>query len=140
MKKKGSAHLPGLPNLPASFARRHHLFLHSFVSSDMFLIYCLFIFSIGITSAATTCGYKDGDPNQPRTAADGWACRVDTALGLWGFCPETVISARDCGLAGVCVDSHSCTAGCGRLTDRADITTFSWSVFLSLETMEGFLI
>ncbi|KAF1969438.1 hypothetical protein BU23DRAFT_476798 [Bimuria novae-zelandiae CBS 107.79] len=96
----------------------------------MFLIDCLFILSIATASYATTshaiiCGYRDGDPQSPRTAQPGYECRVDTANGLWGFCAATVISARDCGLAGVCVDSRSCTEGCGRLFDRADITTFS---------------
>lgn len=76
----------------------------------------------------TTCGYVDGDAQSPRTADPGYGCRVDTANGLWGFCPTSVISAKDCGLAGMCVDEHSCTAGCGRLSDRSDITTFSWSV------------
>ncbi|KAF5848728.1 hypothetical protein GGP41_009842 [Bipolaris sorokiniana] len=73
----------------------------------------------------TTCGYFDGNPKSSRTADPGYGCRVDTARGLWGFCPTTVMSASDCGLAGFCVDSHSCTSGCGRLSDRTDITTFS---------------
>lgn len=77
-------------------------------------------------SPVTTCGYLDGDPESPRTADGGYGCRVDTANGLWGFCPTTVISAKDCGLAGFCVDNNSCTAGCGRLFDRTDITTFTW--------------
>jgi len=80
-------------------------------------------------SHAATCGYQDGDPQNPRTAQSGYGCRVDTANGLWGFCPKTVIAASDCGLAGVCVDSHSCTEGCGRLSGHAHITTFSWSVY-----------
>lgn len=74
----------------------------------------------------TTCGYLDGNPKSSRTADPGYGCRVDTARGLWGFCPTTVISASDCGLAGFCVESHSCTSGCGRLSDRTDVTTFSW--------------
>lgn len=78
------------------------------------------------SSPVTTCGYLDGDPESPRTADGGYGCRVDTANGLWGFCPTTVISAKDCGLAGFCVDDSSCTAGCGRLFDRTDITTFTW--------------
>jgi hypothetical protein len=106
----------------------------------MFLVYYLLIFSIAITSAAEPCGYKDGDSAKPRSAAPGWTCRVDTELGLWGFYPETVTSPTNpnCGLAGVFVDSHSCTAGCGRLKDRADITTYTWSVFPSFETTEMF--
>jgi hypothetical protein len=78
-----------------------------------------------------TCGYGNGDPNDPRIADPSYGCRVDSSNGLWGFCPTTVISAKDCGLAGMCVDSHSCTAGCGRLFNRPDITTFQWLVTLS---------
>ncbi|KAF1837352.1 hypothetical protein BDW02DRAFT_544277 [Decorospora gaudefroyi] len=78
-----------------------------------------------ISAPVTTCGYRDGNPSRARTADPGYGCRVDTANGLWGFCLTTVISAKDCGLAGVCVDSQSCTSGCGRLTDRTDITTFT---------------
>ena len=88
--------------------------------------------SMATASRATTCGYKDGDPQSARTAQSGYGCRVDTANGLWGFCPTTVISAEDCGLAGVCVDSHSCTEGCGRLSDRVDITTSHGQSFHSL--------
>jgi hypothetical protein len=78
----------------------------------------------------TTCGYGNGDPDDPRTADPGYGCRVDTANGLWGFRPISVISAKDCGLVGMCIDSHSCTSGCGRLSNRADVTTFTWSVIL----------
>src|SRR6266536_6288036 len=45
------------------------------------------------TTDSSTCGFKDGDKNQPRTANSGYDCRVDTKNGLWGFCPTTVISA-----------------------------------------------
>jgi hypothetical protein len=83
----------------------------------------------------TTCGYGNGDPKDPRTADPGYGCRVDTANGLWGFCPTSVISAKDCGLAGMCMDSHSCTSGCGKLLDRADVTTFSWLVTPSLHAV-----
>jgi hypothetical protein len=76
----------------------------------------------------TTCGYGNGNPDDPRTADPGYGCRVDTANGLWGFCPTSVVSAKDCGLAGMCVDSHACTSGCGRLSGRRDVTTFTWSV------------
>lgn len=97
----------------------------------MFLVSCFFILSIAAASQAATidiCGYAEGDPKKPRTADPGFDCRVDAKNGLWGFCPTTVSFPEDCGLAGVCLDSHSCTEGCGRLTRRTDITTFSWSV------------
>jgi hypothetical protein len=81
------------------------------------------------TSGPTTCGYDNGDPTKPRTAAAGWACRVDTKNGLWGFCPATVIAATDCGLAGHCVDGSGCSGGCGIL-GASSLTTFTWSVCL----------
>jgi hypothetical protein len=71
------------------------------------------------------CGYYSGDVDHPRTAAPGFNCRVDTRLGVWGFCPQTVISASDCGLAASCEDAHDCSAGCG-LTSSSGVTTFTW--------------
>jgi hypothetical protein len=73
----------------------------------------------------TTCGYFDGNPHNARTADPGYGCRVDTANGLWGFCPTSVMSASDCGMAGLCVDRHFCTDGRDRFSNRAYITTFS---------------
>lgn len=73
----------------------------------------------------STCGFFEGDANIPRTAGPGFDCRVDTSVGLWGFCPTTVINARDCGLAGNCIDSHACTTGCG-ITGNPSVTTFHW--------------
>ncbi|KID91829.1 hypothetical protein MGU_01799 [Metarhizium guizhouense ARSEF 977] len=72
----------------------------------------------------STCGYQDGDPKKFRTAESGFNCRVDTVNGLWGFCPTTVIAATDCGLQGFCVDSHSCSGGCGN-GDNSKLTTFT---------------
>ncbi|ROT36121.1 hypothetical protein SODALDRAFT_328495 [Sodiomyces alkalinus F11] len=77
-----------------------------------------------ITTELSTCGYLNGNPDLIRTADPGYNCRIDTRNGLWGFCPTSVISAADCGLAGSCVDSHRCSGGCGA-TDRADLTTFT---------------
>lgn len=77
------------------------------------------------THAKSTCGYVTGDPNKPRAGDFGIACRVDTKHAIWGFCPETVIQASDCGLAGACVDLHSCSSTCGVLDDTK-VTTFSW--------------
>lgn len=121
-------HVLSFPALPDRFAHHHPLPKRLVVPDEMFLVNGFFILSIATASCAVTCGYSDGDPQKPRTAQPGYDCRVDTANGLWGFCPTTVKIATDCGLAGVCVDSRSCTEGCGRLTDRPDITTFSWSV------------
>lgn len=88
----------------------------------------------------STCGFDGGVASLFRTAAPGFDCRFDTAHGLWGFCPTTVISATDCGLAGNCVDSNTCTDGCG-MTGVAGITTFTWYGTLStsqLTAMERF--
>ncbi|TXC06583.1 hypothetical protein FocTR4_00010510, partial [Fusarium oxysporum f. sp. cubense] len=65
-----------------------------------------------------------GDPKKKRTADSGFNCRVDTRNGLWGFCPTTVLTASDCGLAGSCVDRHDCSDGCG-MTGSKDLTTFT---------------
>lgn len=75
----------------------------------------------------STCGYDNGDLTKPRTANSGFNCRVDTKNGLWGFCPTTVISASDCGLAENCVDANACSGGCG-IIGAVGITTFTWSV------------
>lgn len=76
----------------------------------------------------STCGYEDGDPSKSWGAPPGYACRVDTANGLWGFCPTTVIAATDCGLGGYCFDQSSCTSGCGVLSGISSITTWTWHV------------
>lgn len=77
-----------------------------------------------VTSFSTI--FFTGDPSKVRTANSGFGCRVDVLNGLWGSCPNTVISLTDCGLAGSCVDSFSCSKGCG-FTD-APLTTFTWLV------------
>ncbi|KAF5000844.1 hypothetical protein FGRMN_1452 [Fusarium graminum] len=77
-----------------------------------------------ISTELSTCGYLDGDPSKERTADSGYNCRVDTKNGLWGFCPTTVLTASDCGLAGSCIDNHACSDGCG-MTDSKDLTTFT---------------
>lgn len=69
-----------------------------------------------------TCGYYDGDPERPWIAPRGFNCRIDTADGLWGFCPSTVNAASDCGLHGYCFDRHDCTTGCG----SDDYRTLKW--------------
>lgn len=78
-----------------------------------------------ITTQLSTCGFYNGDPTRSRTADAGFNCRFDTLNGLWGFCPATVILATDCGLAGNCIDSFSCSRGCGK-TGIPGLTTFTW--------------
>ncbi|PNP75295.1 hypothetical protein FNYG_11438 [Fusarium nygamai] len=77
-----------------------------------------------ISTELSTCGYLDGDPKKKRTADSGFNCRVDTRNGLWGFCPTTVLTASDCGLAGSCVDRHDCSDGCGMAGSKG-LTTFT---------------
>ncbi|KUI61181.1 hypothetical protein VP1G_11197 [Cytospora mali] len=71
----------------------------------------------------STCGYLDGNPSSARIASSGYNCRVDTANGLWGFCPTTVIAATDCGFAGYCYDTGDCLQGCG--SPNRGLTTFT---------------
>ncbi|KAI0017986.1 hypothetical protein F4780DRAFT_562859 [Xylariomycetidae sp. FL0641] len=77
-----------------------------------------------ITTAFSTCGYRDGDPSRGRSAAPGYDCRVDTTWGIWGFCPNTVAEASDCGMAGACIDSAACSDGCGQ-TGNTELTTYT---------------
>lgn len=79
-------------------------------------------------NAPSICGYEDGDPLKSWGGPPGYNCRVDTANGLWGFCPTTVIVATDCGLGGYCFDQSSCTSGCGVLSGISSITTWTWYV------------
>jgi hypothetical protein len=79
-----------------------------------------------IPATMFTCGYRDGDPAQGWPAPSGYDCRVDTAHGIWGFCPTTVIEATDCGLGGYCFDTNTCTSGCGSLSNNPVITTWTW--------------
>ena len=80
----------------------------------------------GIPETMFTCGYRNGDPAQGWPAPAGYECRVDTAHGIWGFCPTTVIPATDCGLGGYCFDRNTCTTGCGSLSNNPAITTWTW--------------
>lgn len=72
-----------------------------------------------------TCGYHDGKADSFRTANSGYDCRFDSKNQLWGYCPESVIYPRDCGLAGACIDEADCSQGCGKTKDTA-LTTFTW--------------
>ncbi|KAB5546821.1 hypothetical protein GE09DRAFT_1242040 [Coniochaeta sp. 2T2.1] len=82
--------------------------------------------TLPIPATMFTCGYRDGDPAQGWPAPSGYDCRVDTAHGLWRFCPTTVIAATDCGLGGYCFDANTCTSGCGSLRNNPVITTWTW--------------
>lgn len=77
------------------------------------------------TSFATTCGFLNGNANQPLVANSGSQCTYDTTNTLWGIC-RTGISLTDCGFGGYCVDSATCSTGCG--STGTDVNTFSWYV------------
>ena len=81
-----------------------------------------------LTTDVPTCGYRNGNPSQIRTANSGYDCRVYTEYGIWGFCPTTVLSVSDCGFSGSCVDTHACDSGCGILGDPS-VTTCMWYVY-----------
>ncbi|KAL2256185.1 hypothetical protein VTK26DRAFT_2059 [Humicola hyalothermophila] len=77
--------------------------------------------------AMSTCGYLEGDPSQPWIAPKGFNCRVDTAHGIWGFCPTTVIAPTDCGLGAYCFDAGPCSTGCGRASLRNNPKVTTWT-------------
>ncbi|KAF2156280.1 hypothetical protein K461DRAFT_265688 [Myriangium duriaei CBS 260.36] len=62
-----------------------------------------------------TCGF--GHDGGARTAEPGYECRVDPSLGLWNFCPSTVVTATGCGMNGRCIDQSACSTGCGPFFD-----------------------
>lgn len=78
-----------------------------------------------ITSSSSACGYLDGDPDKPRTANHGFACRVDTVNALWGFCTTAATSVSDCNLAANCIDSFACLNGCGT-PKSTGLATATW--------------
>lgn len=76
------------------------------------------------TSWLSTCGYSNGDPTKPKTAAPGSKCGFDPTNLLWGICPNSVTTVSQCQFAGQCVDSGSCTSnGCGPQQGHAKTTT-----------------
>ena len=79
------------------------------------------------TTDVSTCGYRNGNLSQIRTANSGYDCRVYTEYSIWGFCPTTVLAVSDCGFSGSCVDTHACDGGCGILGDPS-VTTCTWYV------------
>ena len=80
-----------------------------------------------LTTNPPTCGYRNGNPSQIRTANSGFDCRVYPKYGVWGFCATTVSAVSDCGFAGSCLDTHACDSGCGILGDPS-VTTVTWYV------------
>ena len=55
--------------------------------------------------------FDHGNPSWRRTAESGYDIRVDMANSAWGFCGSD--NPGQCDMAGVCVDSFSCSRGCG---------------------------
>jgi hypothetical protein len=73
----------------------------------------------------STCGFKDGDVNQPRTANSGFNCHVNLDYGLWAFCTTTVRVASQCRMIGQCFDNFSCLKGCGS-AGTPGVETTTW--------------
>ena len=82
-----------------------------------------------ITSSIPTCGFRNGDPDQARTAESGLACRYDPGNALWGFCSTSISSVSDCSFAAGCIDSYDCANGCGKETGRITITWYEACCF-----------
>lgn len=52
---------------------------------------------------------------------------VDTAAGHFGFCPLDFTDVKSCPMGRACIDSHSCTSGCGKMGDSG-VETATWYV------------
>ncbi|QSZ37330.1 hypothetical protein DSL72_009428 [Monilinia vaccinii-corymbosi] len=76
------------------------------------------------TAFSTTCGFLNDNANQPLIASSGSQCTFDTANTLWGMCRTDVTVPTDCGFGGYCVDTGSCSTGCG--ATWTDVNTLSW--------------
>jgi len=68
--------------------------------------------------------YNGGDGSRRRTAQPGYDIRVDVANGAWGFCGSN--NPGQCDMAGVCVDSFSCSRGCGFGFGNPGLKTWTW--------------
>ena len=68
--------------------------------------------------------FSSGDRSRIRTADSGFDWKVDVLNGVWGLCAATDVEVADCGLAGICVDSFSCSKGCGFI--NAPLSTLTW--------------
>ncbi|KAF5877613.1 uncharacterized protein Bfra_001980 [Botrytis fragariae] len=72
--------------------------------------------------ATSTCGFLNGNANQPLVANSGSECTFDSTATLWGLC-RTGLTLTDCGFGGYCIDAGPCSTGCG-LTGT-DVNTLS---------------
>lgn len=66
--------------------------------------------------------YDEGDPTKPRTAESGYDIRVDVPNSAFGFCAAN--NPNQCDMAGVCVDSFTCSRGCG--FGNTALKTWTW--------------
>lgn len=66
--------------------------------------------------------FDHGDASRWRTAESGYDIRVDVANSAWGFCGSD--DPGQCDMAGVCVDSFSCSRGCG--FGNTVLKTWTW--------------
>ncbi|RSL38675.1 hypothetical protein CEP53_014672 [Fusarium sp. AF-6] len=68
-----------------------------------------------ITTEYSTCGYANGDPDEPRTAEPGHKCMLNPKNKLFAFC-DVNADLEHCGMVGRCFDQHDCKKGCGKIT------------------------
>ncbi|RSL69691.1 hypothetical protein CEP54_002214 [Fusarium duplospermum] len=68
-----------------------------------------------ITTEYSTCGYANGDPDEPRTAEPGHKCMLNPKNKLFAFC-DVNADLEHCGMVGRCFDQHGCKKGCGKMS------------------------
>ncbi|KAJ4181294.1 hypothetical protein NW755_011079 [Fusarium falciforme] len=68
-----------------------------------------------ITTEYSTCGYANGDPDEPRTAEPGHKCLLNPKNKLFAYC-DVNADLEHCGMVGRCFDQHDCKKGCGKIT------------------------
>ncbi|KAJ4174404.1 hypothetical protein NW754_004822 [Fusarium falciforme] len=58
-----------------------------------------------ITTEYSTCGYANGDPDEPRTAEPGHKCLLNPKNKLFAYC-DVNADLEHCGMVGRCFDQH----------------------------------
>ncbi|KAK4243697.1 hypothetical protein C7999DRAFT_17995 [Corynascus novoguineensis] len=76
-----------------------------------------------VTSMSTV--WRTGNSRMVRSAEPGWDIWIDLEQSLWGFCDRTFVGTTQCGLAGRCTNSFSCSTGCGQTRFFAEASLMS---------------
>ncbi|KAJ4314165.1 hypothetical protein N0V84_009049 [Fusarium piperis] len=76
-----------------------------------------------ITTEYSTCGYANGDPDEPRTAEPGHKCMLNPKNKLFAYCDANA-DLEHCTMAGRCIDQHDCKKGCGK-TSQSELLAVS---------------